>query len=826
MNRSHASRGRIYTAVFLTTTLATQPAAAQNERTAAATAPEEVSVLIVTPQKREQYLQDVPISVIPVSEMLLRDAGIKNLKDLTIVTPGVIVTSTTNETATTARIRGIGTQGDNPGLESSVGVVVDGIYRPRNGVSFGDLGDLQQIEIIKGPQGTLFGKNTSAGVINITTKTPEFKFGAGAEVGAGNFSTKQYSGFITGPIVGSVLAGRLYASRDERDGFNTVNVGDGPRTDTQDSDHEQTVVRGQLVFKPTSTLFARIIADYSEQDETCCASLQINRVPSQALLDALATDSGVANPPNPFARTAYSNRDSSQKITDQGVSAEVNLDLRSLQSATLTSLTGVRDWETVNGLDPDYSTADIAFRASNGTFGNEFETFTQELRLAGNTGRLNWLGGVFYAREQLDSNSNVTFGSDFEPYYSLLASGGTSATLVANLTGRQPGQAYPLNSAAQDQFKQISDSYAVFTNNSFTFSDALEGTVGLRYTKEDKQLDSTYANMGASASSCQILRSRFAQLSQLFANTPNPAASLASFYNLGCNNAAEPAFNSFSNSQSINEDNLSGTAKMAYRFSPALLSYVSYARGYKASGFNLDREIIQGALGAADPNSQADPDTSFPAETVKSYELGLKTSWMNDKLLFNIAAFAQQFRNFQTTVFTGNAFQSAAIPKVTSQGADMDLFMFAFDRSLTVQAGVTYADTKYGNFTPTGAIPTGLPGNQLSFAPKFSGSLAASYDYPLSPSLTGRASLASKFNSSYNTGADLNPAKNQGAYTLVNARLGIGSSNDRWMIEAWAENLTNEEYYQVIIDTLFQPGALNGYLGDPRTYGVTVRANF
>jgi iron complex outermembrane receptor protein len=823
MNRSHVAREWIYAAILFAMAMASQPARAQTEKTAAA---EEVSVLIVTPQKREQYLQDVPISVIPVSEVLLHDSGVKNIKDLTILTPGVIVTSTTNETATTARIRGIGTQGDNPGLESSVGVVVDGIYRPRNGVSFGDLGDLQQIEIIKGPQGTLFGKNTSAGVINITTKTPEFKFGAGAEVGAGNFSTKQYSGFITGPLVGSMLAGRLYASRDERNGYNSVNVGEGPRTFSEDSDHEQTVVRGQLVFRPSAALYTRLIGDYSKQNETCCAALQINRVPSQALLDALATDSGVANPPNPFARVAYSNRDSSQQIKDRGVSAEIGWDIPRLQGATLTSISAYRDWETVNGLDPDYSTADIAFRSSNGGFGNEFKTLTQELRLAGTAGRLTWLGGVFYANEKLDSKANLTFGSDLEPYYSLLASNGTSATLISTLTGRQPGQAYPLNSQAQDQFNQTSDSYAFFTNDSFAFSDELEGTIGLRYTKEDKSLDSTYANGGASSSSCQILRARRAQLSQLFANTPNPASALSSFYNLGCNSAAEPAFNSFSGSQSINEDNVSGTAKLAYRFSPGLLSYVSYARGYKASGFNLDREIIQGALGAADPNSQADPDTSFPAETVNSYELGLKTSWMNDKLLFNIAAFQQRFKNFQLTVFTGNAFQAAAVPSVTSRGADMDLYLFALDRALTLQAGVTYADTKYGNFTPIGAVPTGLPGNQLSFAPKFSGSLAASYDYPLSSTLTGRASVASKFNSSYNTGADLNPAKRQGAYNLVNARLGIGSSNERWAVEVWGENLTDEKYYQVIIDTLFQPGGLNGYLGDPRTYGVTVRANF
>jgi len=826
MMKPHVSRGWICTAISIATVPATQSAMADAESAAKTTLVEEESVLIVTPQKREQYLQDVPISVIPVSEVFLREAGVHNIKDLAIFAPGVIVTSTTNETATTARIRGVGTQGDNPGLESSVGVVVDGIYRPRNGVGYGDIGDLQQIEIIKGPQGTLFGKNTSAGVINITTKAPDFKLAAGADVGGGNFGTKQASGFISGPLVGHALAGRLYASRDERDGFNTVSVGDGPRTFTEDSDHEQTVVRGQLAFRPTSALFARLIADYSKQNETCCASLQINRVPSQALLDVLATDSGVANPPNPAARVGYSNRDSSQNITDKGVSAEVNWEVPQLKGATLTSITATRDWKTVNGLDPDYSTADIAFRASNGSFGNEFETKTQELRLAGVTGRLNWLGGLFYAHETLDSLSNLTFGSDLEPYYSLLFSGGTSTTLISNLTGQQAGQAYPVNSAAQDRFKQTSKSYALFTNNSYAFTDAFETTVGLRYTKEDKSLDSAYQNVGASANTCRILRTRLAQVNQLFANTANPAATVAGFYNLGCNSAAEPAFNSVNTSQSIDEDNLSGTAKVAYRFSPKLLGYASYARGYKASGFNLDREIIQGALGAADPNSQADPNTSFPSETVTSYELGFKTSALERSLLFNIAAFAQQINNFQITVFTGNAFQSAAVPRVTSRGAEMEVYWFALQRSLSLQGGLTYADTAYGNFTPTGAIPARLPGNQLSFAPKFSGSLAATYEYPLTASLRGRASVASKFNSRYNTGADLNPAKRQSAYSLVNARLGVGSSNNRWTLEFWGENLTNEKYYQVIIDTLFQQGALNGYLGDPRTYGVTLRANF
>ncbi|MBW8735290.1 MAG: TonB-dependent receptor plug domain-containing protein, partial [Asticcacaulis sp.] len=138
----------------------------------------EDTTIIVTAQKREQKLQDVPIAVTTLSAKLLQDAGVHDIKDMQILTPGLTVTSTQNETLTTARIRGVGTVGDNPGLESSVGVVIDGVYRPRNGVGFEDLGEMERIEVLKGPQGTLFGKNTSAGVINIITKKPQFTFGA------------------------------------------------------------------------------------------------------------------------------------------------------------------------------------------------------------------------------------------------------------------------------------------------------------------------------------------------------------------------------------------------------------------------------------------------------------------------------------------------------------------------------------------------------------------------------------------------------------------------------------------------------------------------
>src|ERR1700733_15030305 len=190
----------------------------------------QLTEVIVTAQKRSENLQDVPISVIVLSAEQLQNAGVTNIKNLEILTPGLTVTSTTSENSTSVRIRGIGTVSDNVGLESSVGVVIDGVYRPRNGVGFGNLGEIDQIEVLEGPQGELFGKNNDAGVINVTTKRPSMTFGATGEITYGNYNDREISGSVTGPV-SEDSAVRLYAEWQKRDGFLNVNDGVGPNTD-------------------------------------------------------------------------------------------------------------------------------------------------------------------------------------------------------------------------------------------------------------------------------------------------------------------------------------------------------------------------------------------------------------------------------------------------------------------------------------------------------------------------------------------------------------------------------------------------------------------
>jgi len=784
-----------------------------------------IDTIIVTAQKREQSLQDVPIVVTAVSEQLLQDTGVKDIKDLTILTPGLLVTSTSNESVTTARIRGIGTVGDNAGLESSVGVVIDGVYRPRNGVGFGDLGELERIEVLKGPQGTLFGKNTSAGVINVVTKRPSFDFGANVELTAGNYGAMEGAASITGPFSDKV-AGRLYVASRERDGFLDIVRGAGPRTESEDVDRKFTTARGQLLIQPSDALDIRLTADYTDRDEYCCAAPQVELTPTASVLAVLNNlgPGSYRNPPDPFDRVAYSNRSTRQEIKEKGASMEINWDLRALGGATLTSITAWRDWETINGQDADFTTVDILYRNPDGNFGNQFKQLSQEFRLAGESEKLSWLVGLFYADEDLDSRDQLILGDQFFAYFNGLL-GGALNLIPAPVRPLL----YPGGGATRDVYQQESKSWALFTNNSIRFTDALELTLGLRYTDESKDLDSDYSN-GHGGVGCATLRGV-----PQFVN--NPAA--ATIFGIGCSvTYADPIFNDVAFSQSRDEQEWSGTAKLAYRFTDDVMSYVSFARGYKGGGFNLYRERTGNLL--LNPNVAGGPavdrDTSFNEETVDSYELGVKTQWADRSLLVNGALFYQDYTDFQLNTFTGLQFIVTSLPQVVSQGVDVDVVWFTPLEQLSFQGGVTYADTTIEKFgTAEQFFRPERKDDQLSFAPEWSASLSATYQQPIGNSLLFRGNIGARYTSEYNTGSNLDPRKIQDAMTLVNARLGFGAADEKWMVELWALNLTDEDYYQVIFDATLQGSSaggpvssstVNGFLGAPRTYGLTARFKF
>ena len=854
--------------------------------------PTTIDDIIVTAQKREQNLQDVPIVVTSLPAQVLENAGVRDIKDLQILTPGMTVTSTSSEASTTARIRGVGTVGDNPGLESSVGVVIDGVYRSRNSVGFGDLGEMSRIEVLKGPQGTLFGKNTSAGVINIITEAPSFTPGFEAEGTVGNYGAMGVSGSITGPIT-DTLAFRLYGARRVRDGFYEVNLGDGPRTNTDDQNQDFGSVRGQLLWLPNDNTSFRLIADYTSRDEYCCTGVQIRSGPTAAFIDLLSTGSGVRPPapgfaPLPFSRQAYANRETGQSIEDKGLSLEANFDMPSMMGgATLTSVTSWRDWSTELGQDIDYTGADIAYRLQDEQNGYGVENWTQEFRLAGQNDRFDWLFGVFATKETIERNDSWYFGADYTPFISFLlsanlnaatagaipispgivgcftrpgqtagptglqgclASGGTGAIGPGGAvipTATATGQGFTLGQGYADTYEQESTSFAFFTNNTWHVTDQFDLTLGLRYTMDDKSLDAVQDNVGTNGAACTA-----AQLNAAAIGGAVGPGNVGGILGALCLPFANSAFNNRVVTQDFDDSELTGTIKAAYRLNDSVMFYGSYARGYKSFGFNLDRVHRTGTI---------TPVSSlyFPSEYVDSYEAGVKMTLLDRTLLLNATYFDQTFENFQLNTFNGVGFVVEPIPELTSRGIDADMVWFSPIEGLSFQGGLTYTDAEYGQFTAADLVDPNnfpaaslLPGSRPSFAPEYSASLSINYERNMGGGLRAGFSLAGKYMSEYNTGSDLSPFKMQDAFTTVNGRIMVGTEDERWTMEFWGQNITDEEYLQVgyngpLQGTAFQstvqaggsnPGTFynqaldtqtyNAFLGQPRTYGATLRFKY
>ncbi|GAA0617442.1 TonB-dependent receptor [Brevundimonas kwangchunensis] len=844
--------------------------------------PTTIDDIIVTAQKREQNLQDVPIVVTSLPAEALQNAGVRDIKDLQILTPGMTVTSTQSEASTTARIRGVGTVGDNPGLESSVGVVIDGVYRSRNSVGFGDLGEMSRIEILKGPQGTLFGKNTSAGVINILTEAPSFTPGASGELTVGNYGAVGVSASVTGPITDQ-LAFRLYAGHRERDGFYYVERGDGPRFETDDQNQDFSTFRGQLLWLPNDNTSVRVIADYTTRDEYCCTGVQIRTGPTYPFVDALAVGTGQRPPATgfgalPFSRHAYANRGTGQAVEDMGVSVEANVDMPGLfGGATLTSITSWRDWNGDIGMDIDYTGADILYREQNGQYGYSVDNLTQEFRLAGATDNLDWLVGVFATRERIGRGDTYYFGADYGPFLSLLltaqlnaataglptppgpipvnpgrvgcftAAGQTAAGLQGCLYGSPlspaSGPGFVVGQGVADHYDQDSTSFAIFTNNTWHVTDQFDLTLGLRYTMDDKSLSAQQRNVNGNGATCAAFGANAAAIAGALG-----AAAAPTIIGNACLPWANAAFTNRNIEESFDDGELSGTIKASYRLNDSVMAYASYARGYKSFGYNLDR-VQTGITPVA--------SLLFPSEVVDSYEAGVKMTLVNRTLLLNATYFDQTFNDFQLNTFLGTAFVVESIPELTSRGVDADMLWFTPIDGLSLSGGVTYTNTEYGNFTAADLTNPGnfpqlslLPGARASFAPEWSLSASVNYDRSIGNGLRTGFSLSGKYMSEYNTGSDLLPWKMQDAFTTLNGRISLGAEDDSWTVDLWAQNLTDEEYIQVAYNgplqgTAFQstlqtggtnPGTFyNGnldtqtydaFLGAPRTWGVSLRFKY
>ena len=804
---------------------------AHAEETVGKAAPEQVQLeeLVVTAQKREQRLEDVPAAVTVLNAAQLQRAGARSVTDIALLTPGLNAATGGSESTTVVRIRGIGTSADNPGLEDAVGIYIDGVYRPRNGVGFNNLGELAEVEVLKGPQGTLFGKNTVAGVVQITTKRPDFQFGGQAEANVQNYNGWGVSASVTGPLVGDVLAGRLFVADTQRGGYAKVITASGARLPNDYSERLSTI-RGQVLYRPSDTFDVNFIGDYSHRNDNCCqADFYKTGLPA-VLLNGLVPGA-VLSPVSSDNTTAVANFGSHERIDDWGVSAQANWTTPWLEGAKMVSITAYRDWRDATDTDVDFIGADL-IRAVGGT--QQFKQFSEELRYSGDAGRLAWQVGAFYSHETLDVVSPLQWGADIGPYVGVLTRGAASSL---------KGGGFPVGEGLTDAYHQTEQSLAIYTQDDFRLTDRLTLTAGIRYTSEHKALAAFYNNTDTSGA-CGHFEAVAASL-----NAPLVKSGLGGLLGIVC--IANPAFQNLHTHQAFTEGSVTGTLKATYKLTPDKMVYASYSRGNLVGGFNL-AEVTTAFNGAPNASLTPDPDTRFPAENVDAYELGSKIWLANHRFLVTAEVFYQEYKDFQLNAFTGTQFVEATIPRARTAGVEADGY-WKVSSDLTLNGGLTYADTTYPDDTQNRAAlgdntPGSpyyqltdlfrLPGSHLSFAPVWSLVAGAEYQHELSNGLLWTSSFDVKYQSTYNTGSDHDPVKTQPGFAIANARIGLGSADKRWTVELWAKNLFNQHYAQAIFNgfgqtlSAGQPSinpASNDYLyfqGEPRFYGVALRIKY
>lgn len=815
-----------------------------------------IEEVVVTATGREARLQEVPIAITAVTAETVKNAGITDLRSVQQIAPSFkFYTGQSNAAGTTASIRGIGTGGDNPGFESAVGFFIDGVYRNRSGVALSELPEVSRIEVLRGPQGTLFGRNTTAGAISVTTKGPEFSPRGFAILSAGDYNYKSATFGITGPLIADKLAGRLEGNIQQRDGFIT------DVTSNRDiNNRDRWNLRGQLLWNFDEGSL-RVIADTSATDEQCCSAITSKLgsfAPAINFVAGLNSLDGIL-PADPSARrtTISPNRDLTEKVKESGISAEYN---RTFGGVKFTSVTAYRDWKALRNQDIDFSAMDRAYRDG---YRDGFKTFTQEVRFQGDMGKLNWLAGGFFADEKLNHVDKIRFGNDGALYVDALAAGvdlnganpgGTGFNLFGSLgtAGCGPASAVyancrilaaalagspaapfaaayaeavaagaPVPGTGQnaDQFETHTRSLSFFTHNEYALTDKLTLTAGIRWNHETKDVT---ANLDSTAPGCSALTAN-----PFYAGATNAllASPLAGFLLFVCN----PVVNTIANgsyADGTDENEWTGTASLSYKLSDDVMYYGGYSHGYKAGGYNLDRSGFN--ISPASTVKPSISETHFNPEYIDAYELGVKSSLFSGITTLNLNLFYQEVSDFQLNAFSGFNFVTRNVPKLISRGVELDSVTKPLP-GLTVQAGALY-DEAYFDSAVTFGTQTISSGSKLAGQPKWTVTSAVTYKRPIpGTQLDGLVFVDGRYNSAYatqNLSRDPSGSTDNKAFAILNARIGVGDQAGRWNAELFVRNLADKYYTIGGFAVPEQTGNYAVYPGEPRTYGATVRVNF
>jgi iron complex outermembrane receptor protein len=715
-----------------------------------------IEELVVTAQKRAQNVQDVPIAITALSAQALKDQHVANIMDLNNLSPSLQIKSDDNAANPKIFIRGVGLNDFNPNTATPVAIYTDGVYIGSPLAQMGQFFDLERIEVLRGPQGTLYGRNTTGGAINVISKKPTQELAADVSAEYGTYNSIDLEGAVGGPVVKDVLAVRLAAKYVKDDGhtLNRLTGKDG-------NDADRWTTRLSALYTPNSDFELLVQARYGQSKGGSILAYNRSIVPQTAAAtgpdgfcapgfytSGQCTDVlGYANTSNNKYQGDY-HLAGKDDVKTYGASATATWDLGDVILVAVTGYDGAKraDLEDTDAGPNDLITANYKAKQS---------VISQELRLQSDAkGPLTWVGGVYLSHDDLKTDS----------YLDILR-------IARNPTPANPTGADLANSIGVFgwPYRQKTDSYAVFGQADYAFTDRLTATLGLRYSSDRKD----------------------------FHYVSNAEFGAITFFTID----AKKDFGS-----------LSGRLSVQYKATDDLHLYASYNRGYKSGGF---------FGGQSTEPAQFQP---YRDEKVDAFEVGMKSMWFDRRLRANLSAFYYDYQDLQvyTLVLEGvrtiQNFTNASNAEI--YGAELELTANPV-QGLDLSLNASWLEAQYKDFK---SLAGDYSGNQLPDAPKFSMTASARYEWAL---WSGQAHVAADASYRSKVYYDTRNVErlSDGARTFVNAQIGWTTPDKRYEFGVWGRNLTDETNISDIIPIeglgfdLFN-------MGLPRTAGVYLRYNY
>ncbi|MDT8758371.1 TonB-dependent receptor [Sphingomonas psychrotolerans] len=778
--------------------------------------------IVVTARRREERVQDVPIALSVLSGEDLAASGAFNVNRLQQSQPTLQFYSS-NPRNSAINIRGLGAPFGltNDGIEQGVGFYVDGVYIGRIGASTFDFVDVERVEVLRGPQGTLYGKNTTAGAINVTTRAPSFTPESRVEVSLGNYDFLQTKASVSAPLSDTV-AFRLSTSGTTRHGT-IQNI----RTGVDQHRLRNLGVRGQVLWNAASNFDLTLSGDFNRQNPLCCVQYYVRTGTTQRPLArqyaALAAAFGYSPPStDPFDRVTDLDARSNSRQEIGGASLVANWDIG---PATVTSVTAWRYWDWQPANDRDFIGLPVTTVSQNPS---QQKQFSQELRIASNgANKLDYTLGAFFFHQTIDTQGSQVQGPAASRY------------LLSGADALNPNVLNGLTSTNTISFDN--SSFAVFGKLNWEVIKGFHVQPGLRVNYDKKSgfyesvvsLHNAQFNFDATADNvAALLASR-------------PAGAARTTFQNQINTLAPQRY-----SPEFSDWNVSGDVTLSYDFSPDVHAYATYARSFKSGGINLSGLPLNSTSTGVDLSTQ-----TVKPEEVNHFEVGLKTQFLDRRLTINAAGFWTEISDYQATV-NNNAINVirgylANAGKVRSRGVEFDTSFRPSQRANLYFNGA-YTDATYREFvnapcppelaggtaTAPGGVtdPAGTPGGRspafcdisgqvLPGISKWSLSWGGEVNLPVGGS-EGQVYLG--YDGSYRSRFSSNPSPSAytwiDGYSLSNFRLGYreGAFN----IFGWVRNAFDQHYYELLSTQSGSTGLIVGQPGDPRTYGLTISSSF